>query len=173
MVTTEELTALAQVIAEKCRLSQYPVSYTSRGVRYSFYRNRRAQVLMVKITGSAHKVRPDIEALAKKLLERRVCPACAAVFPTKGKQRFCGPACAARYRARRYRRKVAAAHRADKLRDLLRRTNASVEAAALALRRANRAKARRRQRAKVKHSQAVTREEQRHASLPYIDSRGR
>lgn len=100
-----DLDELAKQIAIEARPLRDGVSFTSRGRRYTFYWHRKGKRLAVKVGGLAYETKPVIEALAAKLSATRTCPDCGAAVSRRGKQRFCTPAHAARYRKQQWARR--------------------------------------------------------------------
>jgi hypothetical protein len=142
-MTNDELEQATREMTRRATVSRNGITFTSGGRKFTFYWHVRGRALMVKIGKPAHKVQPEIEELAAALRARRVCPTCFKVFPRRGKQAYCDARCSATMRKRRERAKVAEVKRAQQ-RDALRVQLAQNDELR---RKAEKARARRKQRA--------------------------
>src|SRR5438105_3533962 len=94
------------------------VNLTSGGRVHSFYWLRRGKRLAVKVhPRPRHAQLPVVEALAAKLREVWSCPECGKVFQRRGKQKFCTPVHAAKFRKARWVRAQERKQRIDTKRD--------------------------------------------------------
>ena len=93
------LDALRKRIADQAVRGAF-VKLTSRGRLYTFYWLRSAKRLAVKIHRKQHERLPNVEALAASLKSVWSCPlpSCGTVFERRGKQKFCTPAHATKFR---------------------------------------------------------------------------
>jgi hypothetical protein len=85
------------------RLRREPVTYTSNGKRFSFYRRGQSPLLRVKVKDVTTFDQPNVEALAARVAMMRLCPVCKATFQRNGRQAYCTPAHAAKARKQRWR----------------------------------------------------------------------
>jgi hypothetical protein len=163
-----DVVRLEQRVAEALKTA-LSISFTSRGRRYTFGRNVGASRITVKVSSIAYHVRPEVEELARRLTAVRVCPKCAVVFPRNGRQKFCSPACAATFRTRRYRRRLAE----GRAKRAAAANVARIESPAAVERRSKRAAARRRQRLAKKQRDTAERvpDERKHALHIMSDNR--
>lgn len=94
---------LAQQLEKQLSQGARPITYKSRGRKYTFYWLKSGHRLAVEVqTRRRLPSNPAVEALARKIGAVWSCPECGKVFARKGKQKFCTPAHAARHRKARW-----------------------------------------------------------------------
>jgi hypothetical protein len=98
-LTVDQLEAY---IRKVLRLRKEPVTYTSRGKRFTFYRRGQSPQLWVKVKDVTTFDQPNVEALAARLATTRLCPVCKTAFQRNGRQAYCTPAHAAKARKQRW-----------------------------------------------------------------------
>jgi hypothetical protein len=142
-------------VEKQVRMQRYPVAFVSRGKRIAFFRAPGSGTLLVRVRPA--KVNRLAEALAREVVDRRVCRYCGTEFTRRGRAIFCSPAHATRHRHERRLRRQQDQRKAASVtaqRNWIARRDAERLAHALAERRARRAAARRRQRASRKMAEA-------------------
>jgi hypothetical protein len=95
---------LEERLAHQLRFDRQ-ITFTSRGQKITFWRNRKANRMMATIgKRPAHKVLPNVEALARMLQDVKVCRlnGCAVTFNRAGRKAYCTPQHSDKARKRRW-----------------------------------------------------------------------
>jgi hypothetical protein len=100
---------LEERLAHQLRFDRQ-ITFTSRGRKITFWRNRKANRMMVTIgKRPAYKALPNVEVLARMLQDVKVCRlnGCPVTFTRSGRKAYCTPQHAAQDRKRRWLQKQA------------------------------------------------------------------